>query len=419
VIELTIKRWIGNAAAIADIWTVTLSGTVISQTYTLTINTKSVSYAASATDTVATIVTALASAWNATTIPEFAEYLAAGTPSSGPFTAMAITAKSAGTPGTITFTSSGSAAVSIANTSPGTGPSDFTNSQNWSGGVAPTNADTLVFDNGSVPCACNLGSALTGVTISVEPGYSGAIGLPFINANGSSTYAEYRTTSLTLAGGTATVNSGKISRCNLAFGANTATVRVLNTGPRPDPNVPTCLITGGNNSSSLNVSKGDLGVAFYQGTSATFPTINTAFLSNVKGDVTLVVGVGGILTTVTKNGGSVTLRAGATTVNQQTSGGVLSITDAATITTLNATNGTVNYQTSGILGTINLYGASVLDCSGDSRAKTVTNPINVFDSAVQIIDPMKTINSGVLTLTTADLVSVEVNHGANTSIVYT
>ena len=416
---MTTKRWIGNAAAIADLWTITLSGTVVSQTYTLTMNSKSVTYTAAPTDTVATILAALATAWNSSTIPEFAEYLASGTPLTGPFTSMTVMAKSAGIPGTITLTTSGSATVSIVNSSPGTGPGDFMNPQNWSDGIAPANGVTLVFDNGSVPCTYNLNSVLTGVVISVEQGYSGSIGLPFINASGLTSYAEYRATSLTLAGGTATINSGKIGRCNLEFGPNTATVRVLNTGPRPDPNVPTCLITGGNNASSLNVSKGDIGIAFYQGTTATFPTINSAFLSNVKGDVMLVVGVGAVLTTVNKNGGSVTLRANATTVNQQTSGGLLSITDAAAITTLNSSNGTINFQSSGTIGTINLYGTSVLDCSGDSRAKTVTNPINVFDSAVQIHDPMKTINSGVLTLSTADLVSVDVNHGANLSIVYT
>jgi len=416
------KEWLGNAASVFDLWTVSLSGTVTSQTYTMSINGKSVSYTSTGGDTVATVLTALVAAWNSISPlppPEIQELTAIGLPVGGPFTSMTLTQKTSGKPSTISVATGGAATFTIANTVPATGPNFFDNAQNWSGGVAPVNSDTLVFDVGKVPCKYNFNTSLTGVTINVNEGYTGSIGLPAVNSDSQNIYSEYRTTALTLAGGTVLINSSGITRCNLAFGANTASVRVLNCAARPNPNVPVILITGGNGSSSLNISKGDVGVAFYNGTTATFPTLNTAYLAQPQADVQLVCGLGATLTTVNKNGGTATLRTGATTINQQISGGVLNLTDAAAITTLNVFGGTVNFDTSGTVATVNLYGQSTFDCSGDTRGKTVTNPINVFDARVTIIDPGKGINSGTLTIAGNGASGFKVQHGSITTAVFT
>ena len=417
------KRWLGNANATADLWTVGLSGTVVSQTYAMTINSKSITYLATASDTVSTILLALQNLWNATTSGpsvEFTEMTAAALPSGGPYTSMTITGDTLGKPSTITVATSGGATFTITNTSPATGPNDFTNAQNWSGGAAPANSDNLVFDNGSIPCKYNLGSSLTGVTVSVEAGYSGQIGLPFINAdNAQASYAEYRPTALTLAGGTAVINSKQMGRCNLAFGANTATVRVLNTGQRSESSTPVVLITGGNGSSELDINSGDVAMAFYQGQAATFPTIKTGYVSQPASDVTLTIGVGATLTTITKNGGSLTSRVGATTITHDVLGGTLTLTDAAAVTTLNVYGGTAVISTTGTIGTVNLYNAATLDADQDPRARTITNPINVYSSAVTVKDNQKAINSGTLSLNTNGALTVNVQHGGNTTMVFT
>ena len=419
---MSTKRWLGNAAAIADLWTISLSGTVVSQTYTMTINSKTVAYTASGADTVSTILAALQAAWSATSPAppvEFTELTAVALPAGGPYTSMTLTGNTLGKPSMISVSSSGAATFAITNTTPATGPNSFTSANNWSGGVAPANSDTLVFDNGSIPCKYNLSTALTGVTVSIEPGYSGAIGLPFINSDNSTTYAEYRTTSLTLAGGTVICNSGGITRCNLAFGANTATVRVLNTGTRPDSGIPVVLVTGGNGSSELDVTKGDVGVAFYQGTTATLTAIKMGFLSNSISDSSVIVGTGGTLTTVTKNGGYFSTRSNLTTLNQDLAGGSADLLDSVTASTINCYAGAVNQNTTGTIGTVNLYGKSTLNADADPRAKTITNPINVFSSMVTVNDNQKTINSGTLSLAVNGATSVNVGHGANSTIVYT
>ncbi|MEI8017333.1 MAG: hypothetical protein WCH39_03985 [Schlesneria sp.] len=417
---MTVKRWLGNAPATTDNWTISLTGTVVSQTYSMTINGKSVTYTASGTETVSTILLALANAWSASTIPEFLELTATVLPASGgPYTSMTVTQNIPGRPSVITVATNGVATFTITNTTAATGPNDFTNPQNWSTGAAPANADTLVFDNGDIGCKYNLGSSLTGITVSVESGYSGLIGLPFINSdNPNTSYNEYRATALTLTGGAAIVNAPQCGRCNLAFGPNTASVRVLATGQRANSTTPVVLITGGNSSSELDINKGDVGLACYQGQTAIFPIIRTGYVSQPLSDVNLTIGLGATLTTLTKNGGNVTSRVGAVTINQDVSGGTLTLTDSAAVTTLNVFAGTVNLSTIGTVATINLYGSSTLSCDGDPRAKSVTNAINVYSTAVTVIDSAKTINGGVLTLAPSGLTSVNVQHGANTSIVY-
>lgn len=420
---MAIKRWLGNAAAIADLWTITLSGTVTSQTYTVTINSKTVQYVADGSATVTIVLAGLQAALSAISPAppvEFTELTATALPAGGPYTSVTMTGNTPGKPHTISVSTSGGATFAITNTTPATGPNHFTNALNWSGGVAPANSDTLVYDNGSIACKYGLSTVLTGITVSVEPGYSGQIGLPFINAdNSTATYAEYRPTSLTIAGGTVLCNSPDISRLNLAFGANTSTVRILNNGQRSDPGIPVVLVTGGNSSSELDVTKGDVGVAFYQGTSATFPVVKSGFASNAPSDASIIVGTGATLTTVTKNGGYFSTRSNLTTLNQEVAGGVVDLRDAVTVTTVNCYAGTINANTTGTIGTVNLYGKAIFNADGDPRAKTITNPINVFSSGVTVNDNQQSINSGTLSLATNGATTVNVGHGANATMVFT
>lgn len=413
------KRWLGNAAATVDLWTVALSGTVTSQLYSFTINAKTVAYTSTGGDTPATILAAFISAWNASTIPEFQELTAAGVGTVGAFTGMTLTQDNAGIPSVITVATGGAATFSITNTVAATGPKFFDNTQNWSGGVVPANGDNLVWDNGSVDCCYNISTSLTGLTLNFNAGYSGKIGLPLINSNGQTTYNEYRTTSLTVAGGTAIINCPTIKQCNLAFGATTTMVRILNVGQRVSQYIPVILLTGGNGSSELDLVKADCGVAFYQGQTANFPVIKSAYAAQPLSDVTLILGAGCTLGTLNQNGGNVTVSANITTATMDTAGGTLTLTDAVTATTINAFSGTVRLSTTGTVGTINLYGTATLTADFDPRSHTITNPIQCFASTVTVIDSAKTINSGVRTLAMNGLQSVNLQLGGLTSLVGT
>lgn len=422
---MTALRWIGNAPAIQDLWTISApSGTIVSQTYSVTINGKSVSYTAGGSDTASVILAglqaALSSIANAPP-PEFQELTWTALPVGGPYTSLTGTMDVAGVPAIVTVGTGGAATFTIANTTAASGPNWFSVAQNWDQGTAPANSSTCYFDNGSIPCLYGLSTALTGVTVVVSQGYSGLIGLPSLNqqnSNSGGTYSEYRTTSLTLAGGIFTLNSTSVQRCNIAFGAHTSTILIQASSlQRLLTNVPVVLVTGGNSSSTLAIIKGDVGVAFYENSTAQFTTVNTGYATNPSADVKLFVGVGTTLTTVTKNGGYVELHSSAVTLSQDYSGGVLALCDAITVTTVNAYGGTIQFSTTGTVGTFNLYGNAVLSCAADPRAHTITNPINVYAGQVQINDPAKTINSGVLSIAANGLQSVNFNFGGITSLV--
>lgn len=405
------KRWLGQAAATYDLWTITVSGTMTSQTYSVTINGKSVTYVANGSATATVILAGLAAAIQASVIPEFLELTAAASPAGGPYTSLTLTGTTLGRPSTVSVATGGAATFAASHTTTATGPNDFTNPQNWSTGTAPANSDVLVFDNGSSDCKYNLGSALTGVTVNVSPAYSGNIGLPFINNDGQNSYNEYRATSLTLAGGTVTINAPNVRRLNLAFGANTAVVTVSDSGNRLDQYTPAILIIGGDGSSTLDIIKGDVGVAFYQGQTATFATISTSYKSSQSSDVKLFCGAGATLTTINKSGGDLTVNSAVTTLTQGIGGGTMQIV-AGAITTLNIDNGTCVYDSTGTLGTAIVSGRGILDFGKSPAAKTVTNPIELYGDFSSVNDPQKTVNSGTLEVTTNETTTINVNHGS-------
>lgn len=349
--------------------------------------------------------------------------VAVALPAGGPYTSLTLTQNIPGRPTTITAGTSGGATFSIANTVVATGPNDFTNALNWSTNTAPANSDVLVFDAGSTSCLYNLNSSLTGVTVVINPGYGGQIGLARINTSGTTSYAEYRTQSLTMAGGTATINAPQLQRCKLAFGANTTTIRIIATSTqRANQYEPIVQITGGNGSSTLSVTQGDWGIAFYQDQTAQFLTVQSSYANNPSTDSLGFIGVGSTIATITKDGGQLTVQTSATTITQNANGGqggLLSLQNSGAFTTVTIYGGTFQFGTTGTIGTINLYGTATLNADFDPRGKTITNPINIYSGSVIIVDSQKSINSGTLTTTLNGCAEPTVNHGTNATIVYT
>lgn len=96
------RRWRGNAPAVKQVQTVTIYHVEAGVVYTLTNASKSVSVTATSDDTTTTIMAALAAAWNAEIIPQFAEITAAASGSS-----ITLTADNAGVPFDVTATQTG------------------------------------------------------------------------------------------------------------------------------------------------------------------------------------------------------------------------------------------------------------------------------------------------------------------------
>lgn len=383
------KRWQGDARAIADVWTFTPGGTIASgSTFTFTVAGKAVVY--TSTGATAAIVSAGVTAlWNSTDNPlppEFREYEAVdGTGT------VVFTHRTKGVSGTIACAAggSGSPSVTMDHTVSATGPNFIDNAANWSDGAAPSNSDVLVYDSGSVDCLHGDISSLTGITIKVLDGYTGRIGLPEFNGSGSNSYPEYREKYIKIDGGTLEVDNAAATRVRVDFQSTLATLIVRNTGARQDA-IPVVTVKGGASSSRADITRGDVGLAFFAGETVNFPTVNISYVDRQESDANVYIGPGTAgspttITTLTKSGGNLVNHAAVTTFRQLPGGGVTTQM-AGGVTTATVDGGRLNYNSSGTLATGSVSGDGFLDFDGDTRAKTVTNPIDIYGGQARLRD---------------------------------
>ncbi len=390
------KRWQGDAKDIADVWTFTPGGTIASgSTFTFTVAGKTMVY--TSTGATAAIVSAGVTAqWNSISDPlppEFREYEAVDNTGTVVFTQ-----RVKGKPGTIAVAAggSGSPTASVTNTTAATGKHFRTNAANWSDGAAPANNDVLVYDSGNVDCLYGDLSSLTGVTIKVLEGYTGRIGLPEINGSGGNAYAEYRTKYMAIDGGTLEVDNSQATRVRVAFGSTLATVIIRNTGPRNDDGMPAVTITGGASSSVAYITRGDVGIAFYAGETANFPTVNQAFVNRQDADANVVIGSGcSTITALVKSGGNLTNYAAVTTLTHHPGAGT-TVQMAGAVATAVIDGGVLVWNSTGTLTTASVSGDGFIDADQDPRAKTWTNPLDMYGPNCRLRDTRKVIASLVV-----------------------
>src|SRR5262249_9189864 len=155
-------------------------------------------------------------------------------------------------------------------------------------------------------------SAVTPASVSIMPGYTGKIGLAAVNAdNASAPYFEYRPQYLQYGttgvggAGTVTINGGaggsKVDQGSAPAawdGAKPAqrwgraTGSGLTWPQRLKNGTPAVLLKGPNAANALNVNRGDVGVAFFGGETATLVTVNVGYETNPAGDSTVWLGPG-------------------------------------------------------------------------------------------------------------------------------
>lgn len=405
--------WRGDAQAIAQVNTITPASVGIGNTFTVTINGKSVTYTAAAA-TVADVVNGLLALLNASQIAEFLEvtWTANGTSN------LVATAATAGIPFTQTSSASGgTATLTTATTTTSSGPADLGVAANYSTGALPTNGDDLYFENTSNPCLYNL-NALSAVTLnslnvrSTFTGSSAAIGLPLNNANG---YYEYRptylavgATTINLFGGSGGAGAGRIK---INTGTVQTAINVFFTGSQLEAGIPVFLWKGTNASNVATIYKGTVGVAFFDGESATLATLRVAYISNVNGDAVVTCGAGATLTTITQDGGSLTTNSNVTTLNQNAGSWIPN--GAATTGTLKQTGGATDYRSSGTITTLTGFGGS-FDASKNPVGFTVTNA--TLYKGYSYSDPNKVVtwtNPAAIQCALNDLTNFNIGTGFN------
>jgi len=410
------RKWKGGAAAVAGVQSYLFGGTWEATDYvTLVVGDKTLTVVAGST-TISTIVDTIVTAWNAlsaTYYPEFSRITASRSSNS-----LILTADDPGVPFTCTITpfetgggaaddqeieGAGTATTGTADTT-SAGPNDFSTAANWSGGAVPTTGDDVIFENSSIDCLYGLaqsGSTLTSLTI--YQNYTGKIGLPERNASG---YAEYRTTYLTISATNIRIGEGPGSgsgRIKINVGSVACTLNVFNTGATAEVGLAAVLWKGTSASNAVNVNKGTVDVAILAGETADVSGgLKVGFVSNKQGDSTVRCGTGVTFNAVVQNGGALETHSNISSVT--CTDGEHNIL-AGAISALVIRGGIVRYNSTGTLGgNPSVSGSGLLDFSQDQRAKTVTNPIEVYGPDARVNDPYKVVATLVLDLNeTAEL----------------
>jgi|TARA_R110000868_G_scaffold134660_3_gene346850 hypothetical protein len=410
----------GGATIVQDEVRLTPGGTIeIGDEFRITIGTKTVQFIATAT-TVANVTAGLLAAITAADYAEFDEitwsdqatYLkglgsaTTGRPTSDGIS-VATTESGGGAADAQTFTKTV--------TTRGTGPNDYTNTDNWDGDALPTTGDTVYL--GSYGYMPQYGLGQTAVTLAalhiLSGGYSGLqVGLPRYNTTGG--FAEHLPTHLDICATLVYIGAGNgtyTPSVNLDLGIEPSTVQVLKSGSRNSDGSAPIQILCDDVATVITDNRGAVDVANFAGESSTLATIQNA----AGGD--LIVGDNVTVATVTVSGGSVTYNsANAPTTVTVRNGARLNMNGTGgTVTTFTNQPGAIVYwsRTGTVTTTVN---AGSIYLGQDVRTgKTFTN-LDVYSGAVWD-DPNSVVTyTNGCDLNSCSLSQVTLNFGSNRRI---
>jgi hypothetical protein len=409
--------WSPNQAAVAQVETYTFTApSGVGNTYSATLNGKSVTYTSIGGDTAALAATGLFNLLNTTTgiAAEFTEITFAN-PSAGVVTATAATpgVPFANVPGTsaglVMSTGNGLAnGIATAHTQANKSPSDVSDPQNWlrinlsntppsSTRAIPVSTDDVVVANTGVPMLWNLDQLrdVQFATYKRYQSFTGTIGLPETNPGG---YAEWRATYFKFLGPQGSVPAGGLvmelgagsgggpSRERYDLQSSQYSLTAIATGSAADEYG--VRILGQHTANTFTVLPGvSLGVAMLPGEKANLSN------STVDGGT---VGIGPNVTwtagsTLMVLGGSAVLTAAPAALPVASGAQVVFTTDLLTWPTITAQGGCrLTWLAGGVITNLTMTNGCQLDKSGDSRTLTITNH-QLDGDTCRIIDPLNAI----------------------------
>ncbi len=359
--------WLGTAPAVAEVDTFTPAVVAVGNTFTLTCNSKTITYTA-AVNTAADVVTGLLALLALTTIPEFLEVTWSGT------TTLIGTASTPGKPFTITSsaavgTGGGAPTFVRTATTASSGPNHWDAALNWSSGTVPASTDMINLD-GAVNILYGLAqSGVTLGTLNASAAFSAQCGLP----RWTGSYYEYRPRYLNIKATVVNIGAGDGAgspRFMLDTDNAQTTLSVFKTASSAEPGLPAMLWKGTHASNAVRVTRGTFGAAFHPGEVATISDLKIDFVNNKQSDAYVFTGSGVTLATISKSGGILNTNGSFTSISQ-TDGTANHWGSTVNITTITNDGGTVNYNSD---GTITTYiGCGAVDFDGSLLAATVTN----------------------------------------------
>jgi hypothetical protein len=425
------RRWLGKAKQVTQVNTVTIANTW-TQNDTVTITVDGIVFVVTigTLTTITQVATTLKQAFNGETLtdtsasasPTIAQGGGQAIPQLAEITATAaaavvtLTANTSGKPFTITVSEStaGDGTATGATPTAATGKWFANNAANWTGGAVPINNEPILFDSGNVDVLYGLSLAIQPTSVTVTKGYTGRIGLHEVNTDSlNKPYAEYRTKYLTFVSNTVTTTyhlfegSGTgSSLVRIDAGAGKSIFNIYGSGARQIASYPSLLLQGTHVENVVNCVQGDAGLAFF---ATELIEIDEVRCGNGRpGGAVLVFGAGTTFNTVLIDivGGDVTLETATAGGDIDISGGgSLTVRGTAAHANIDVQHGTCNYNSSGTLATLALGSRGVFDRSGDLRACTITNLVQLFATSI-IRDPNKSLTlSGGFKLNGSELSS--------------
>lgn len=402
------KRWKGQAQDTAQVNTITPANVGVGNTFTVTINSKSYTFTATA-GTVANVTAGLAALLQASVEGEFTEITWADAT-----TAITATAKTKGKPFTQTSSASGGTATNVtAVTTANVSRNDINNATNWSPSGVPGAADDVYIDNSSISLLYNLDAlaAVTFTSLTIDQSFTGDVGLSETNSDGTE-YLEYRPQYFQCGATTITIGRGEGSGSGMVKIDNVAlatTMNVIDSGSPKEDGREAILWKGTHASNVINITGGSLGVAIFGGEVATVATLRMGSGLLGAAEPSVRCGAGVTLTTITKEAGTLEIGSSLTTLNNH--GGDVTI-NAGTITTLTVNAGTCSYLGTGTITTVNIAGGATMDLSGVPVGRTFTN--TNMHAGARLHDPASTVTfSTAIVPTRCDISDLILTLGKN------
>ncbi len=253
------------------------------------------------------------------------------------------------------------------------GPNDWSIAANWNTNTVPVTGDTVYISDNDISILYGLDqSAVTLAALHIEQTFTGFVGLPRTNSDGTSSYSEYRDQYLKI--GATLLNIGDkegsgSDRIKIDLGSVQSTVLITDSGSGEDENTPAILLLGTHANNVIDINRGSLGVAYYPTEASTIATLRQAFFDDATSDTTVYLGDGVTLTDIIKTGGTLDINSATTTFSQDA--GETTI-HAGAHTSLNVNDGVLNYNSTGTLTAVGVAGEAVLNFNQDRRPKTVT-----------------------------------------------
>ncbi|MGA1979454.1 MAG: hypothetical protein ABSG99_02660 [Sedimentisphaerales bacterium] len=249
---------------------------------------------------------------------------------------------------------------------------------NWLPSGMPVATDNVYLENSSQSVLTGLNqSAVVLGSLNIAQSFTGSIGT-------ASAYLQIGATLANIGyhfGPGEAAGSGLIK---LDLGTTASTIIVFNAGISADTTRPAIRLKYVNAATTLEVRRGEVGVAIETGEVSTGAGITLGYVDNVESDANVYIGAGVTLATLTKKGGFCLLQCGATTINNYA--GELITEGSGAITTINAYGGNIISNSTGTIGTCNISSKGTVDFTKSQQARTVTT-FKIDDDAAVKFDP--------------------------------